>query len=136
MTCFVLYLKIIKTFLKIICGPDSKFSKELKNAIEILVGEVLFKLWIKTVKIMFWSRTTWPTSILCFFWVLWTVCFQMHTFAYFSQRCWQFLDRAQHFWIGYGNIHNMLFDIETQTALEGVFPFTPFFCWTLPWGLH
>ena len=31
----------------------SKLSKELKNDIEILVDQVAFKLWIKTVKIIF-----------------------------------------------------------------------------------
>ena len=30
-------------------------SKELKNDIEILIGKVFFKLWIKTVKILYWS---------------------------------------------------------------------------------
>ena len=33
----------------------SKLSKELKYGIEILVGQAAFKLWIKTVKILFWS---------------------------------------------------------------------------------
>ena len=32
----------------------SKLSKELKNGIEILVGQIVFKLWIKTVKILLW----------------------------------------------------------------------------------
>ena len=32
----------------------AKSSKELKNGIEILVGQVVFMLWIKTVKIFFW----------------------------------------------------------------------------------
>ena len=31
----------------------SKLSKELKNGIEILVGQADFKLWIKTVQMMF-----------------------------------------------------------------------------------
>ena len=31
----------------------SKLSKELKNEIEILVGQEVFKLWIETVKILF-----------------------------------------------------------------------------------
>ena len=31
----------------------SKFAKELKNGIEILVSQVVFKLRIKTVKIIF-----------------------------------------------------------------------------------
>ena len=30
-----------------------KLSKELKNGIEILEGQTIFKLWINTVKIMF-----------------------------------------------------------------------------------
>ena len=30
-----------------------KLSKELKNDIEILVGQAVFKLWIKTAKLMF-----------------------------------------------------------------------------------
>ena len=30
---------------------------ELKNGIKISVGQALFKLWIKTVKMMFWSIT-------------------------------------------------------------------------------
>ena len=35
----------------------SKFSKELKNGIDILGGQAGLKLWIKTVKIMFWYVT-------------------------------------------------------------------------------
>ena len=31
----------------------SKLSKKLNNGIGILVGQVVFKLWIQTVKIMF-----------------------------------------------------------------------------------
>ena len=34
-----------------------KLFKEFKNGIEILIGQVLFKLWIKTVKMMFGSMT-------------------------------------------------------------------------------
>ena len=34
-------------------ASESKLSKELKNDIEILIGQAVFKLWIKTVKIMF-----------------------------------------------------------------------------------
>ena len=44
--------------------------KELKNGIEILVGQAVFKLEIKTVKMLFWinnSRTAWPTLILMLF---------------------------------------------------------------------
>ena len=43
-----------------------KLSKELKNGIEILVGQAVFKLWIKTVKIMFWSITQEPPDLLQF----------------------------------------------------------------------
>ena len=41
-------------------------SKELKNSIEILVDQVGFKLWIKTVKILFWSITKEPLCLLKF----------------------------------------------------------------------
>ena len=42
----------------------SKLSKELKNGIEILVGQAVFKFKIKTFKMLFGSITeepTWPT---------------------------------------------------------------------------
>ena len=35
----------------------SKLPKKLKNGIEILVGQAVFKLWIKTVKMLFGSIT-------------------------------------------------------------------------------
>ena len=35
----------------------SKLVRELKTGIDILVGQAAFKLWIKTVKIMFGSIT-------------------------------------------------------------------------------
>ena len=35
----------------------SKLSKKLKKGIEILADQAVFKLWIKTVKILFWSIT-------------------------------------------------------------------------------
>ena len=41
-----------------------KLFKELKNGIEILVGQMVFTLWIKTVKIMFWSITQEPCGVL------------------------------------------------------------------------
>ena len=37
---------------------------ELKNGIEILVGQAVFKLWIKTVKILFWSLTHEPLGLV------------------------------------------------------------------------
>ena len=51
-----------------------KFSEELKNGIEILV---VFKLWIKTVKIMSWSITQEPLGLLkCHIWVPWTIYYK------------------------------------------------------------
>ena len=42
------YLKIIDTFSwKTMYLSYRKLSKELKNGIEILVGQVIYKLWIK-----------------------------------------------------------------------------------------
>ena len=40
-----------------------KLSKEFKNGIEILVGQAIFKLWIKTVKITFWLTTQEPFGL-------------------------------------------------------------------------
>ena len=37
--------------------------KELKNDIEILVSQTVFKLWIKTVKILFWSIIQEPLEL-------------------------------------------------------------------------
>ena len=44
LTCFVLYVKIINTFLKIIYESYSKLSEKLKIGIEILVVPGVFKL--------------------------------------------------------------------------------------------
>ena len=47
-----------------------ELSKELKNGIEILVGQAVFELQIKTVKMLLCinsSRTAWPTLILMLF---------------------------------------------------------------------
>ena len=44
-----------------------KLFKKLKNDIEIFVGQAVFKLQIKTIKMLFWiknSRTAWRTLIL------------------------------------------------------------------------
>ena len=41
----------------------SKLPKKLKNAIEILVGQAVFKLWIKTVKMLFGSITQKPLGL-------------------------------------------------------------------------
>ena len=42
----------------------SKSSKELENGIEILVGQVVFKLWIKTFKMLFGSINQEPLGVL------------------------------------------------------------------------
>ena len=44
----------------------SKLPKKLKNGIEILVGQAVFKLWIKTVKMLFGSITREPLGLLNF----------------------------------------------------------------------
>ena len=58
----MLYLKIINTFLKNNLCIVKQISKELKNSIDILVDQVVFKLWIKTVKILFWPITQEPSA--------------------------------------------------------------------------
>ena len=53
LACFVLYLKIINNFFeKINYDSYNKLFKELKNGIEILVGQAVFMLQIKTVKML------------------------------------------------------------------------------------
>ena len=42
LACFVLYLKIIKIFRKIVYASETNLSKELKNGLEILVGQTVF----------------------------------------------------------------------------------------------
>ena len=44
---FVLYLKIISTFLKMIYASYTKLSKELKNSIKIWVDQAVLELWSK-----------------------------------------------------------------------------------------
>ena len=91
LACFVLFLKIINTFLQIIYiiyTSYSKLFKELKNGIDSLVGQAVFKLRIKTVKILFWSITQEPLNLLefwCFFWVHWTIDNKMHINYYFRK---------------------------------------------------
>ena len=51
----MLYLKIFNTFFwKMIYAPYSELFQELKYDIDILEGQVVFKLWTKTVKTLFW----------------------------------------------------------------------------------
>ena len=49
---------------KITSASYSKLFKELQNGIEILVGQAFLKLWIKTVKMLFNSRTAWHNLTL------------------------------------------------------------------------
>ena len=51
LTCFVLYLKIINTFLNKLHASYSKLSKELKNSVKISVDQAVLELMIKTI---FW----------------------------------------------------------------------------------
>ena len=44
----------------------SKLSTELKNGIEILVGQAVFKLWIKTFKMLLGSITQESLGLLKF----------------------------------------------------------------------
>ena len=62
-------------------------SKELKNGIEIIVGQAIFKgqavfkLWIKTVKMMFGSiiqELLGLHKLWCYFWVSWTIYYKTH----------------------------------------------------------
>ena len=76
LTCFAPNLKIVNTFLQ-----NSKLSKELKNGIGISESQAVFKLWIKTVKILLWSVTQELLGLLkfkCSFWVSWTIYYKMH----------------------------------------------------------
>ena len=54
LACFVLYLKIINNFLKneLNYASYKKLFKELKNGIKVLVNQAVFKLLIKTVKML------------------------------------------------------------------------------------
>ena len=52
LACFVLYLKIINNVLKIKYASYKTLFKELKNGIEISVGQAVFKLQIKTAKML------------------------------------------------------------------------------------
>ena len=66
LACFVLYLKIINTFLKITYTSYCKLFKALKNGIESLVSQAVFRLswlWIKTVKMLFGSVTQEPLGL-------------------------------------------------------------------------
>ena len=59
----------------------SKLFKELKNDFEILVDQVIFKLWIKTIKMLFGSISQEQLGLPKFwyyFWVPWTIYYKMN----------------------------------------------------------
>ena len=62
LACFVCYLKV-----STLCGKImyicilKQIVQGTQNDMEILVGQAVFKLWIKTVKILFCSITAWLT---------------------------------------------------------------------------
>ena len=58
-----------------------KLSEELKDGIGILVGQAVFKLWIKRVKMLFCSITQellGQLKLYCYFGVPWTIYYNMH----------------------------------------------------------
>ena len=105
---FVCNLKIINTFLR----NDICFLKQIvqgtKNGIEIMIGQMIFKLWIKTVKILFWSITQEPLGLLefqCYFGVPWRNYYTIHIIFFKKVFIIIFLDtcRAQNMlilWLG------------------------------------
>ena len=63
--------------------------KEFKNGTEILAGQAVFKLWIKTVKMLFGSITQEPLGLpkfWCYFWVSWTIFYKMHISVLFFKK--------------------------------------------------
>ena len=71
LACFVLYLKIINPILKNTCIQiHANFSRNSKMALDFffffVIGQAVFKLRIKTVKILFWSITQEPLGLLWF----------------------------------------------------------------------
>ena len=78
---FVLCFKIINTFLK-------NNIKELKNDTEILADQALFKLWIKTVKMLLGSIIQEPLGLpkfQCHLWVPRTINKKMHNYVIFQE---------------------------------------------------
>ena len=76
----------------------SKSSRELKNSIEIISKPRGFKVWIKTVKILFWSTTEENRLayldidsnafffFFFFFWVPWTIIYFKIEVLFFFQK--------------------------------------------------
>ena len=100
LACFVLYLKIINTILENhIYASYSKSSKGEKKKKKKSRPSV-FKLWIKTVKMLFVSinqELLGLPKFWCYFWVPWTIYNKMHI-----EMCWWFWESTKHanFWLG------------------------------------
>ena len=72
-----------------IYAPYCKLSKELKNGIKISIGQAIFKLWLKTFKMMFGSKTQNRLAYLTFDAIFeFFVQFTLQSIYYFSRRCW------------------------------------------------
>ena len=50
--------------------PKANCPSNTKNGIDILIGQLVFKLWIETIKILFWSITQQPLGQLKFICIL------------------------------------------------------------------
>ena len=53
LTCFALYFKIVNTFVQNNVYILKQIVQGIKECIGILVGQAVFKLWIKTLKYCF-----------------------------------------------------------------------------------
>ena len=71
--------------------------KELKNGIEILVGQAVFKLQIKKVKMLFLDQLLKNRLAYLNFDAIFEFLgqFTIRCIYYFPKRCWWFWDRAQ-----------------------------------------
>ena len=96
LACFALYLEIINIFLKNNTS-HSKLSIELKNSIEIKVGQAVLELLIQKQHFdcfnLFW-KIAWPTTnFSAIFEFLEQFCIRW--MFIFQKSCWLFWDRAQ-----------------------------------------
>ena len=81
LACFVHFLKIINNFWKNNVSILRQIVQGTHGIIEILVDLAVFKLWIKTVKTLFWLITPELIGLLQFlwyFWIPWTIYYKTH----------------------------------------------------------
>ena len=71
--------------------------KELENRIAILVGQAVFKLQVKTIKMLFLDQNLKNCLAYLNFDAIFKFLgqFTIRCIYYFSKRCWSFWDRAQ-----------------------------------------